>query len=71
MLLAATLVAAAKQPRTRTEVKTWRMPGLSAVADTIVFNDTAMLNYYDIDIQQRYSMSSVMNVRASTARVIQ
>ena len=75
MLLAATLVAAAKQPRTRTEVKSWRMPGLSAVADTIVFNDTAMLNYYDIDIQQRYSMSNVMNgnilVSPIESRIIQ
>ena len=51
------------------------MPGLSAVADTIVFNDTAMLNYYDIDIQQRYSMSSAMNgnilVSPIESRIIQ
>ena len=61
MLLAATLVAAAKPPRTRTVVRTWQMPSLSAVADTIAFTDTAMLNYHDVDVQQLYSMSSVMN----------
>jgi hypothetical protein len=61
VLLAATLVAAAKPPRTRTVVKTWQMPGYSAVADTIAFTDTAMLNYYDQDIQLRYSTSNVMN----------
>ena len=61
VLLAATLAAAAKPPRTRTVVKTWQMPGFTAVADTIAFRDTAVLNYHDIDVQQRYSMSSVMN----------
>lgn len=61
VLLAATLTAAAKPPRTRTVVKTWQMPGFTAVADTIAFRDTAVLNYHDIDVQQRYSMSSVMN----------
>ena len=61
MLLAATLVAAAKQPRIRTQVKTWTMPTYSAIADTIVFNDTAMLNYHDVDVQQLYSLSSTMN----------
>lgn len=75
MLLVATLVAAAKQPRTKTVVKTWRMPGLSAVADTVAFKDTAMLNYYDIDIQTRYSMSSATNgnvlVSPIESRIIQ
>jgi hypothetical protein len=61
VLLAATLVAAAKPPRTKTVVKTWRMPSFTAVADTIAFADTAMLNYYDLDIQQRYSISNSMN----------
>ena len=61
MLLAATLVAAAKQPRTKTEVRTWTMPSLSAVADTIAFTDTAMLNFVDVDVQQNYSLSSAMN----------
>ena len=61
MLLAATLVAAAKQPRIRTVVKTWTMPSFSAVADTIAFADTVMLNYHDLDIQQRYSLSNAMN----------
>ena len=61
MLLAATLVAAAKPPRTKTVVKTWQMPGLSAVADTIAFTDTTMLNYFDIDIEQRYSISNTFN----------
>ena len=61
MLLAATLVAAAKPPRTRTIIKTWNMPGLSAVADTIAFKDTTMLNYHDVDVQQNYSLSSAMN----------
>ena len=61
MLLAATLVAAAKPPRTRTIIKTWNMPGLSAVADTIAFKDTATLNYHDVDVQQNYSLSSAMN----------
>ena len=61
MLLGATLVAAAKPPRTKTVVKTWRMPSFTAVADTIAFADTAMLNYYDLDIQQRYSISNSMN----------
>ena len=61
MLLAATLVAAAKQPRIRTEVKTWTMPTLSAIADTIPFTDTVMLNYHDVDVQQLYSLSSAMN----------
>ena len=61
VLLAATLVAAAKPPRTRTIVKTWQMPGFSAIADTVAFNDTAMLNYHDVDVQQNYSLSNVMN----------
>jgi hypothetical protein len=61
VLLAATVTAAAKPPRIKTVVKTWTMPGLSAIADTIPFTDTVMLNYYDIDIQQKYSMSSAMN----------
>ena len=61
MLLAATLGAAAKQPRIATEVKTWQMPGLSAVADTIAFYDTLMLNYHDVDVQQAYSLSSATN----------
>ena len=61
MLLAATLVAAAKQPRTPTIIHTWQMSSLSAVADTIAFTDTAMLNYHDIDVQQLYSLSSVTN----------
>ncbi len=61
MLLAATLAAAAKQPRTRTVVRTWQMPGYTAVADTILFRDTAMLNYHDIDVQQLYSISSATN----------
>ena len=37
------------------------MPTYSAIADTIVFNDTAMLNYHDVDVQQLYSLSSAMN----------
>ena len=61
MLLAATLVAAAKRPLVHTEIKTWTMPTLSAVADTVVFLDTATLNYHDIDVQQNYSLSSVTN----------
>ena len=61
VLLAATLVAAAKPPRTKTVVKTWQMPGYSAVADTIAFNDTVMLNYHDVDVQHQYSLSSAMN----------
>ena len=75
MLLAATLVAAAKQPRIRTEVKTWQMPGYTAVADTIAFKDTAMLNYHDVDVQQLYSISSATNgnvlVSAIESRVVQ
>ena len=61
VLLAATLVAAAKQPLPRTVIKTWHMPGLSAVADTISFKDTMMLNYHDVDVQQLYSLSSATN----------
>jgi hypothetical protein len=61
VLLAAAVTAAAKRPLVRTEVRTWRMPDLSAIADTIAFTDTAMLNYHDIDIQQRYSLSSTTN----------
>ncbi len=61
MLLAATIMAAAKSPRVHTEVKTWQMPGFSAVADTAVFMDTLMLNYHDVDVQQNYSISSVTN----------
>ena len=61
VLLAATLVAAAKPPRTQTVVRTWTMPNYSAIADTIPFKDTTMLNYFDIDIQHRYSTSSAMN----------
>ena len=61
VLLAATLVAAAKQPRTPTIVHTWQMPGYTAVADTVVFTDTATLNFHDVDVQQLYSMSSVTN----------
>lgn len=61
MLLAATLVAAARPPRVKTIVKTWQMPTFSAVADTIPFSDTVTLNYHDIDVQQDYSLSSTMN----------
>ena len=75
VLLAATLVAAAKQPRTRTAVKTWQMPSFSAVADTIPFTDTLMLNYHDLDVQQRYSISSATNgnvlVSPIESRVVQ
>ena len=75
MLLAATLSAAAKQPRVRTQVRTWQMPGFSAVADTILFNDTVMLNYPDVDVQQLYSPSSVTNgnvlVSPIESRVVQ
>ena len=61
VLLAATITAAAKQPLVRTQVRTWQMPSYSAVADTIGFSDTVMLNYHDLDIQQRYSLSNVTN----------
>ena len=61
MLLAATLWAAAKQPRTKTVIRTWQMPDYSAVADTIQFADTVMLNYQDVDVQQDYSLSSTTN----------
>jgi hypothetical protein len=61
VLLAATLVAAAKRPLVRTEIRTWTMPTLSAVADTILFRDTATLNYHDVDVQQDYSLSSATN----------
>lgn len=61
VLLAATLVAAAKQQHIQTVVKTWQMPGLSAVADTIPFRDTIMLNYHDVDVQNDYSLSNVFN----------
>ena len=61
VLLAAALVVAAKPLRTKTVVRTWQMPGYSAVADTIAFTDTAMLNYHDIDVQQLYSLSSATN----------
>ena len=54
-------MAAAKPPRTQTVVRTWTMPGYSAVADTIPFADTVMLNYHDVDVQQLYSLSSAMN----------
>ena len=37
------------------------MPSLSAVADTILFTDTATLNFHDVDVQQNYSLSSVTN----------
>ena len=37
------------------------MPGLTAVADTVAFADTAMLNYHDVDVQQLYSLSSATN----------
>ena len=61
VLLAATLVAAAKRPLVQTEIKTCTMPTLSAIADTVVFKDTAMLNFHDVDVQQNYSLSSTMN----------
>ena len=62
MLLAATLVAAAKQPRVQTVVKTWQMPGYTAVADTMdAFPDTLTLNYHDVDVQNDYSISNVTN----------
>ena len=54
-------MVAAKPPRTQTVVRTWTMPGYSAVADTIPFADTVMLNYHDVDVQQLYSLSSAMN----------
>ena len=37
------------------------MPSYSAVADTIAFRDTVMLNYHDVDVQQEYSLSNVTN----------
>ena len=61
VLLAATLVAAAKQPRVRTQIKAWQMPGLSAIADTIPVLDTVTLNYHDVDVQHNYSLSSATN----------
>ena len=62
VLLAATLWAAAKPPRTKTVIHTWQMPGFTAVADTLEqFNDTATLNYHDVDVQQNYSLSSATN----------
>ena len=61
MLLAATLVAAAKQPRVETRVKTWQMPGYTAVADTLTFLDTLMLNYHDVDVQNDWSISNTTN----------
>lgn len=61
VLLAVTLVTAAKPPRVATVVKTWQMPGYSAVADTIPFRDTVMLNYHDVDVQNDYSLSSATN----------
>jgi len=61
VLLAAALSVAAKQPRIRTVVKTWQMPSFSAVADTIPFRDTLMLNYHDVDVQNDYSMSNATN----------
>ena len=61
MLLAATVTAAAKQQRVRTVVRTWHMPGYTAVADTIPFVDTVTLNYHDVDVQQLYSPSNVTN----------
>lgn len=68
-------MAAAKQPRIKTVVRTWQMPSLSAVADTIAFRDTVMLNYHDQDVQLRYSPSSAMNgnvlVSPIESRVIQ
>jgi hypothetical protein len=37
------------------------MPSYSAVADTLDFRDTVMLNYHDVDVQSLYSISSAMN----------
>ena len=75
VLLAATLVAAAKSLRTKTVVRTWQMPGYTAVADTIEFKDTTVLNYHDVDVQQLYSISSVTNgnvlVSPIESRVVQ
>lgn len=75
LLLAATCMVVAQQKRIPTRVKTWQMPSFSAVADTIAFTDTAMLNYHDIDLQQRYSMSSTTNgnvlVSPIASRIIQ
>ena len=75
ILLAVTCMVAAQQKRIPTRVKTWQMPSFSAVADTITFSDTAMLNYHDIDLQQRYTMSSTMNgnvlVSPIASRIIQ
>jgi len=75
VLLAATLVAAAKPPLPKTVVRTWQMPSLSAVADTVAFTDTASLNYHDVDVQQLYSISSTTNgnvlVSPIESRVVQ
>ena len=75
MLLLAAIEVAAKLPLVRTEVRTWQMSSLSAVADSIEFADTAMLNYHDLDIQQRYSLSSSTNgnvlVSPIQSRVVQ
>ena len=61
MLLVATQWVAAKQRLPRTEIRTWQMPSYSAIADTIEFSDTTMLNYHDLDIQQKYSISNATN----------
>ncbi len=75
VLLAATLVAAAKPLCTKTVVRTWQMPGYTAVADTIEFKDTTVLNYHDVDVQQLYSISSATNgnvlVSPIESRVVQ
>lgn len=75
VLLAATLVAAAKPLRTKTVVRTWQMPGYTAIADTIEFKDTTVLNYHDVDVQQLYSISSATNgnvlVSPIESRVVQ
>jgi len=75
VLLVAAFSVAAKPPRMKTVLKSWQMPGLSAIADTIVFTDTATLNFHDVDVQQLYSMSSATNgnvlVSPIESRIIQ
>lgn len=53
--------SAAKGNTVKTRILSWRLPSPTAIADTIVFTDTAYLNYPMRDVENNYSISSAYN----------
>lgn len=61
LLCAAALAAAPKGKVVKTEIRSWQLPSPTAIADTVAFRDTLMLNYPMHDVQNDYSVSSAFN----------